>query len=119
MGAASQHTGVALSKLVEAGVNATVPAVFVVGAAVLVFGIRPRLTAAAAYGIVAYSFLVNLVGSLVKGQDWLRDSSLFSHIELAPAAKPDWGEASIVVATGIVLAAIGAAAFERRDIEYA
>ena len=119
MGAASQHTGVALSKLVEAGVNATVPAVFVVGAAVLVFGIRPRLTAAAAYGIVAYSFLVNLVGSLVRGQDWLRDSSLFSHIELAPAAKPDWGEAAVVVAIAVVLAAIGAAAFERRDIEYA
>lgn len=118
-GAASQHTGVGLSKLMEAGVNATVPAAFVVGVGVLAFGLRPRLTAAAAYGIVAYSFLIQLVGSLVKGQDWIQDSSIFSHIEFAPAVKPDWGEAAVVVAVGLALAAVGVAAFERRDIEYA
>ena len=118
-GAATRHTGVQLSKLLEAGVNATVPAVFVLGFGVLVFGLRPRLTAAAAYGIVAYSFLVNLVGSLVSGQDWIRDSSIFSHIEFAPAAKPDWLEAAALVAIGLALAAIGAVAFTRRDVEYA
>ncbi len=119
LGTESQHTGVPLAKLLEAGLNATVPALFVIGAGALVQGIRPHLVSAACYGVVAYSYLVNLVGTLVKGQDWLRDSSVFSHIKLAPAAKPDWGEASIVILLGVALAMIGATAFTRRDIEYA
>ena len=119
LGAASQHTGVSLATLIEAGINATVPAVFVLGAGVLVFGLRPRLSAVACYGIVAYSFLIDLLGSLIKGNEWIRDSSLFTHIALAPAAKPDWGEAAVVVLLGAGAALVGALAFQRRDIEYA
>jgi ABC-2 type transport system permease protein len=119
VGALNQHTGVTLPTLLEAGLNATVPSVFVLGAGVLVFGLRPRLSAGAAYGIVAWSFLVDLLGSLVKGSNWLRDSSLFTHMALAPAAKPDWGTAAIVIVLGVGAAAIGAVAFQRRDIEYA
>ncbi len=119
MGAASQHSGVALPTLLEAGLNATVPGIFVLGAGALVLGLRPRLSAVAAYGIVAYSFLVDLLGSLIKGNDWLRDSSLFTHIALAPAAKPDWGAAAVIVLLGVGAAVLGAVAFQRRDIEYA
>ena len=119
LGAASQHTGVSLATLIEAGINATMPAVFVLGAGVLVFGLRPRLSAVACYGIVAYSFLIDLLGSLIKGNEWIRDSSLFTHIALAPAAKPDWGEAAVVVLLGAGAAVVGALAFQRRDVEYA
>lgn len=118
VGAASQHTGVGLPKLLEAGLNATIPAVFVLGAGALVLGLRPRLSAVATYGIVVWSFLVNLLGSLIKGNEWLRDSSLFSHMELAPAAKPDWGTAAVLVLLGLVMAVAGAVAFQRRDVEY-
>ncbi len=118
IGAASQHAGVSLQTLLEAGMNATVPAIFVLGAGVFVLGVRPRLTVAVAYGIVAWSFLVQLVGSIVKGNDWLRDSSLFAHMALAPAAKPDWPEAGVVMLLGAGLALLGAALFRRRDLEY-
>ncbi|HEX8969412.1 MAG TPA: hypothetical protein VF937_16135, partial [Chloroflexota bacterium] len=119
MGAASQHTGVELSSLLEAGLNATVPAVFVLGVGVLVVGVRPRLAAPAVYGIVAWSFLVDLLGSLIKGHDWLRNSSLFTHIALAPAASPDWTKAAAIVALAICATAIGVLVFARRDVEYA
>ncbi|MDE3077269.1 MAG: hypothetical protein KGJ86_17780, partial [Chloroflexota bacterium] len=119
LGAASQHSGVALSKLLEAGLNTLAPAVFVLGAGVLAFGWRPRLCAVVAYGIVGYSFLMELLGSLTRGNDWLRDSSLFSHIALAPAAHPDWAAGAIIVGLGAAAAAAGAAAFRRRDLEYA
>ncbi|MDE3193611.1 MAG: ABC transporter permease subunit [Chloroflexota bacterium] len=119
VGAETQHTGVPLAKLVEAGINATIPAAFVLGVGLLVFGIAPRLTSVATYGVIAYSFLVTLIASLFSDQEWLKDTSIFSHIEIAPAAKPDWGEASIVFAVALAAAAIGALAFERRDIEYA
>jgi len=119
LGMASQHLYFALPTLIEAGLNATAPAVFVLGAGVLVFGLRPRLSAVAAYGIVAWSFLVDLLGSLVKGSTWLRDSSLFTHVALAPAAKPDWGTDAIIVLVGVAAALIGVIAFLRRDIAYA
>lgn len=118
-GAATQHTGVALPKMLEAGVNATTPAVFVLGAGVLLLGVRPRYAVAVAYAIVAWSFLIDLLGALFKGNDWIRDSSLFTHVALAPAAKPDWESAAVIVGLGITAAVLGAIAFVRRDIEYA
>jgi len=119
LGAVSQHVNEPLWKLLEAGVNATIPGVFVLGAGVLIFGLRPRLSPAVSYGIVAWSFLVDLIGSLIKGADWLRDSSLFTHMALAPAANPDWGTAAGIVLLGAAAAGIGAVRFSRRDIEYA
>jgi ABC-2 type transport system permease protein len=117
-GAESQHAGVGLGKLLEAGFNATIPSLFVLGAGVLVFGLLPRRAVIAAYGIVAWSFLVDLLGSLLKGSEWLKDSSLFSHIALAPAAKPDWGAVAVIAGLALAAAAVGVLAFQRRDIEY-
>jgi ABC-2 type transport system permease protein len=119
IGSANQHTGASPLTLVLAGLNATPPALFVLGAGMLVFGVRPQLTAAAAYGIVAWSFLLDLVSALVKNADLLQDSSLFTHIALAPAVKPDWSADAIMVVLGLACAALGAMAFQRRDIEYA
>ena len=119
VGAVTHYTYVALPTLLEAGLNATIPGVFVLGAGALVLGLRPRLSSVVSYGIVAWSFLVDLLGSLIKGADWLRDSSLFTHITLAPSVKPDWGTAAVIVLLGVVAAAIGAVAFQRRDVEYA
>src|SRR5207245_11322506 len=113
------RTGVPLNQLLEAGVNATVPGVFVLGAGALLLGVYPRVAPAVSYAIVAYSFLINLVGTLVKGHDWIRDSSLFTHIALAPATKPDWFQAAVLALLGLGMAALGAFAFHRRDVEYA
>lgn len=119
LGSLSQHTGVSLPTLLEAGLNASVPGVFVLGAGVLVLGVSPRLTAAAGYAIVAWSSLVDLLAAFIKGGDWLRNSSLFTHIALAPAAKPDWGNDVVMVLLGIGAAVVGAIVFQRRDVEYA
>jgi ABC-2 type transport system permease protein len=117
-GATSHHVYVALPTLLEAGLYVSVPGIFVLGTGTLVFGLRPRLSAGASYAIVVWSFLVDLLGSLVKNADWLKDSSLFTHLKLAPAEKPDWGTAAIVAGLGIAAVVIGVIAFQRRDIEY-
>lgn len=117
-GAASQRVGVDLGTLLAAGVNATVPALFVLGAGVLTVGLRPRVAAAVSYGLVAWSFLVLLLGSIIVGNDWFKDLSLFAHIELAPASKPDWPQAAAVVAIGLAIGMLGALVFRRRDLEY-
>jgi ABC-2 type transport system permease protein len=62
---------------------------------------------------------IQLIGSVVRNLDWLRDTSIFAHVEPAPATNPDWGTGAIVVLLGVMMAVAGALAFQRRDIEYA
>ena len=56
--------------------------------------------------------------ALQKGGDWLRNTSLFTHIALVPAAKLDWGPDIVIVVLGLTAAALGAVVFHRRDVEY-
>jgi ABC-2 type transport system permease protein len=116
IGAASQDSGVGFPRLLAAGV-ATVPAaVFVLGIGTLAHSVAPRYAAAVAYAIVAGSFLLELVGSVVNANGWLLDLSVFHHLSPAPAADPNWTGSLALAGLGILAAAIGAVAFERRDL---
>jgi polyether ionophore transport system permease protein len=119
LGSATQHTGVSLPTLLEAGLNACVAPVLVLGVGGLVLGVLPRLTAAVVYGLIAWSLVIDLLAAFIRGNDWLRDSSVFTHIALAPAARVDWGTNTIVVLIGLAAVVVGAIAFQRRDIAYA
>jgi ABC-2 type transport system permease protein len=115
-GAAVEQTNVSLGRLLEGGVNVLPPAVLVLGIGTLAFGIAPRVVTVVAYGLVAWSFLVELVGATVKSNHWFLDTSLFHHMKPVPAANPDWTSACVMAGIGIVAAALGAAAFSRRDL---
>ena len=111
VGAAVDGSDVSLGRLLEAGVNVLPPAVFVLGAGVLAFGLLPRLVNVVVYGIVAWSFLVELVGASVKTNHWLLDTSLFQHMKPVPAAAADWTSAAVMVAIGVMAAVAGGMAF--------
>ena len=64
----------------------------------------------------AWSFLVELVASLVTTNRVLLDSSVFSHVTPAPAAGPDWRAGAALSALGLLGVAIGIAGFRRRDL---
>ena len=69
----------------------------------------PRFAAAPfplAYGLIAWSFLVELVGSMVKANHYFMDLSIFHHMALAPAAEIRWDSAAIFVGFGIVAAVL-------------
>lgn len=87
------------------------------GIGTLAFGLAPRFAAAAAYGVVAWSLLVEIIGAAIGVDHWLLDTSVLNHITRAPAVSPRWDMAAIVVATGIAAALAGAAAFARRDVK--
>jgi ABC-2 type transport system permease protein len=116
VGAASQHTGVGFDRLLTAGVNIVPPALLVLGVGSLLFGLWPRLAVPLTYGLVAWSFLVELIGSIVTTNHWLLDASLIHHMAPAPAADPRWSSALVMIAIGVVAGGAGAIAFDRRDL---
>jgi len=102
--------------LLWAGLNTIPAAVFTAGVGVFAFGVLPRLTTTLAYGVIAWSFIIELLSSGTNISHWIRDTSVFTHIAFAPAADPRWGPALILLALGAGLALIGALAFNRRDL---
>lgn len=115
-GTAVEGHAVPLGRTVVAGINVVPPALFVVGAGLLLLGSAPRLVAPGAYGLVGWSFVIELIASLLKAPSWLLDLSLFHHVALAPAADPDWAAAAVLLVLGAAAGVAGAALFDRRDI---
>jgi ABC-2 type transport system permease protein len=116
LGAASQDTGLAASRLLEAGLNVVAPAILLIGLGVLTLGLRPRWVAVVAYGYLGWSLLLELVGGVVQANHWLLDTSMFHHLTPAPAAPPDWASAVALAVVGLSAAVVGGLAFERRDL---
>ena len=116
VGATSQHAGVGLGDLLEAGLNVVPPAVFVLGVGALAFGLWPRGAIGVAYGLVVWSFLVETIAAVFDSNHWLRDTSPLLHITPVPAADPNWTAAAWLVGLGLLAAAAGVAAFDRRDL---
>ena len=116
VGAASQHAGVRAGDALGAGVNAVAPAAFVLGLGFLALGAWPRATAAATYGVLAWSFLVDVVGGVVNANHWLLDTSVFHQMAAAPAVPPNWTSAGLLAAVGMGAVVVGGAAFARRDL---
>lgn len=114
--AALQSSGVPLVRMLEAGLNAVVLGVLFLGMGTLVFGVAPRLTGVVALGLVAGTFLLEMVGAVVKAPTWLLEISPFHHLSFAPASSLDWTTVSAMAAAGIVAAGIGMLAFARRDL---
>jgi len=115
-GAAATGAGLSFPALLAAGVNAVPAAVFVLGTGTLIYGLAPRFAAVAAYGIVAWSFLVEIIGADIGASRWLLDTSLLHHITRAPAAPVNWDSVAILAAIEIAAAIAGTVAFTRRDL---
>lgn len=107
---------VALSDLFIGGINTIPAAIFALGVGIFTFGVLPRLTTVVTYGVIAWSFLIEMLSSGLNVNHWLLDTSVFNHIAFAPAADPKWTAAAILVILGTLLTVIGALAFNRRDL---
>lgn len=114
--AAAQGTGIGLGRMVLAGVNILSPALLVLGVGTLAHAVAPRRAVAISYAVVAWSFLVELVGSVVDASHWILDLSILHHLAPVPAVDPRW--ASIAAYDLLAAAAIATAVlvFARRDL---
>lgn len=117
IGAAATGAGLSFGTVLAAGINVIPAAMFVLGIGTLAHGIAPRLAGPIAYGLVAWSFLVEIIGASIGASRWLLDLSILHHIARAPATPMRWDSAAILVAVGLAAAAVGALAFARRDLK--
>jgi len=116
-GAASQHAGLTFGELVRAGLNGAGPAALLLGIGVLALGFAPRLTSPVCWGILAWAFLLDMLGSAIKVNHWVMDTSLLYHPALAPAVDPNWRVVGTYLAIGCVAALLGGWRFTRRDLQ--
>ena len=115
-GSASQHGGVGLLPALGAALNRLPAALLVLGAGTLALGLAPRRAGAIAYGLVAWSFLVEMLGATGTGSRLLLDLSVFHHVALVPAAAFRATGASVLAGLGVAGMAGGSALFRRRDL---
>ena len=87
------------------------------GIAVLALGFVPRLTSVVCWGLLAWAFLLDMLGSAIKVNHWVMDTSLLYHLALAPAVNPDWRIAGTYLAAGCAAALLGGWRFTRRDLQ--
>ena len=99
------------------GALVQLPAVWVmaaVGAAL--FGLAPRLVVGATWAVLAVVLFVTLFGEPLQFSQWVLDLSPFAHLPRLPAATFTATPVVWLLALAGVLAAVGLAAFRRRDL---
>jgi ABC-2 type transport system permease protein len=99
------------------GALVQLPAVWVmaaVGAAL--FGLAPRLVVGATWAILAVVLAVTLFGQPLRLDQKLQDLSPFAHLPRLPAATFTATPVAWLLAAAALLAAVGLAAFRRRDL---
>lgn len=116
LGAAIQHTSIGFATMVTAGLNASAAGLCLLGIGTLVYGVWPRATAPAVYGLTALSYLIELVGTVVRANHFLLDLSPLYHLAAAPAEQVNWTSWAILVGVGCGTSLLGAFCFFRRDI---
>jgi ABC-2 type transport system permease protein len=115
--AASQHAGLTFHELLLAGLNSAAPAALLTGIGVLTLGFVPRLTSIVCWGLLAWAFLLDMLGSAIKISHWVMDTSLLYHLPLAPAVSPNWRIAGTYLVIGCAAAVLGGWRFTQRDLQ--
>ena len=90
--------------------------IFLIGVGTLLYGFLPRFASAVMYAVIAWSFIIDMVGSAAKLDDWVANSSLLHYISQSPSKTPDWSTFAWLAGLGIAFAALGVIRFTKRDI---
>jgi polyether ionophore transport system permease protein len=116
VGVATRHSGIGLGEMLQAGLNVTAPALFVLGVGTLLYGLAPRLAIPILYSLILWSFVIQIIGSSITTNHWLLDTAVLSHLGPVPATSLDWIAIAWLTALGVVATLVGLIAFDRRDL---
>ena len=116
IGLATRTSDVSFNDMLQAGVNTAAPGLFVLGIGALLFGLLPRLAAPILYGLVLWTFLIEIIGSSITTNHWILDTAVLTHLGPVPASGLNWTAVGWLAGIGVLAAAGGLAAFKRRDL---
>ena len=116
VGAAADHAGIGLPTLLSAGLNVVPPALVRRRCRRPRDRRGPRAATAVAYALLAWSFLVELVGGVTHVSHWVLDTSVLHQMAAVPSEPVNWTANGAMVALAALLAALGADVFSRRDV---
>lgn len=114
--AKAQSIDVGFNSLVFSGLNILGPVAFILGLGILLYGLLPRYANAIIYLVIGWSFTIDILAAALKLNHYFGDSSIFKHMALVPAAKPDWSTFAVLIGLTLVMSAAGIWAFNRRDL---
>jgi ABC-2 type transport system permease protein len=89
------------------------------GLGVLLLGIVPRAAVAVTYALVLVAYLLDFVGGLLELPEAVLELSPFRQLAAVPADPIEALPLVVMVAVGILAAAIGTVVFRRRDLQEA
>lgn len=115
-GAAVTGADLSLTDAIGSMLGPLPAAAFFTGLAVLCFGAVPRLTVALSLGLVVASYLVELLGTTLGLPAVVLDLSAFHHLASVPAEPFELPATVALGGLGLLAAAVGVAAFRRRDL---
>lgn len=115
-GAALDHAGVRITTMLDAGLNAVAPSLFLLGLGALVFGFAPLFAVRATYAALVWSFLVEIASGAVTMNRWILDSSTLHQMAAAPSVEVNWRVNAVLAGLGVAAAAGGLLLFRRRDV---
>lgn len=98
-----------------AGLNLVPSALVMFGISIAIFGIHPRASILVGQSLLAWSFLLELIGSTINLNHWVLDTSLLHHMAFAPAVPPNWPKNGVLLIIFVILLGVGTFAFNNRD----
>lgn len=111
-----QNVSLDLGILLQNAIALTGTIVLLIGIGVLTYGLLPRVAALIMYAVIVWAFVVDVLKSLFKLNDWVDKTSLLHYVSFAPTKAPDWTQFAWLVGIGLALTCIGIWFFTRRDI---
>lgn len=116
IGADAENAGVSLPRMLEAGANCLPAAMLFLGLGALAYGLVPRASTGASYGVVVLAFVAQLFGSLLGAPHWVLELTPFQHVAAVPAEPFRVTSAAAMVAVGVLAMIAALATFRRRDV---
>jgi len=96
------HSDIGFAEMLQAGLNVTAPALFVLGVGSLLHGLAPRPAIPILYGLVLWSFVIQIIGSSITTNHWLLDTAVLSHLGPVPVTSLDWTAIAWLTGLGVI-----------------
>lgn len=114
--AAPEDLPIEFAKFAALSISMLGSVIFLLGLGTLVYGILPRFAVIVMYLVITWSFIIDLVSSVVSLDEWLLRSSLFHYMTFNVGEWPDWQTFGWLSGLGAAMAIAGIYLFTQRDI---